>query len=57
MGNKNTNLNHNGITVNAESVKIPTNHKCYKCIWANTESGRIFCFRKPCVREAKKNGN
>jgi hypothetical protein len=46
----------NNVKVN-EIVKIPTNHKCYKCIWANIESGKIFCFRKPCVREAEKNGN
>jgi len=57
MGNKNTNLNHNSITINAKSTKIPKNHKCYKCIWANIESGRIMCFRRPCVRETEKNAN
>ncbi len=57
MGKKKLNINHDVIIVIDESVKIPKNHKCYKCIWANIESGRIFCFRKPCVREAKKNAD
>ena len=57
MAKKKLNINHNVFIVIDESVKIPTNHKCYKCIWANIESGRIFCFRKPCVREAKKNAD
>ena len=57
MGKKKLYVNLDNILKINERVKIPKNHKCYKCIWANIESGRIFCFRKTCVREAEKNAD
>jgi len=57
MSNKKIYINLDNIIKFDEPVKIPINHKCYKCIWANIESGRIMCFRRPCVREANKNAD
>ena len=34
-----------------KKAKIQELHKCRKCIWADNESGYIFCAMKECVKE------
>ena len=36
-----------------KTAKLKPEHKCRKCIWADTESGYILCTRQKCVRESE----
>ncbi|MED1954861.1 hypothetical protein [Brevibacillus centrosporus] len=32
------------------ATKLPKDHECYGCVWANYHDEKVVCVRMPCVR-------
>jgi hypothetical protein len=30
--------------------KLPKEHRCHGCVWANVHDNKVVCMRMPCVR-------